>query len=139
MAASGRTRKVAAGVALLIALAMGATALIGPRVAAPSSKEQYCTGLQTYVGQLTSFQDPTDTAQLDRLITDGTSLSKSAPDALRDQWGVLVRYLEQVRAAGGDRAKLQEANATSDPTAALQAIAADSQQNCAGSGSGGTA
>jgi hypothetical protein len=141
MAASGRTRKVAAVVALLVALAMGATALMGPMAAAPSSKEQYCTGLQAYVGQLNAFRDPTDGAQLDRLISDGTTLSKSAPDGLRDQWGLLVKYLEQIRATGGDQAKLQELNASIDPATsqALQAIAADGQQNCAGSGSGETA
>jgi hypothetical protein len=138
MAASGRTRKVAAGVALVIALAMGVTALIGPVAGAPSSKETYCNGLQAYVGQLNAFQDPTDSAQLDRLISDGNNLSKSAPDELTDEWGLLVKYLEQIKATGGDQAKLQELNSTIDPATgqALQTIAADGQQNCAASGSG---
>jgi hypothetical protein len=138
MAASGRTRKVAAGVALVVALAMGVTALIGPVAGSPSSKETYCSGLQTYVGQLNSFQDPTDSATLDQLISDGNNLSKSAPDELSDEWGLLVKYLEQIKATGGDQAKLQELNATLDPATgqALQSIAADGQQNCAASGSG---
>ena len=136
MAASGRTRKVAAGVALVVALAMGVTALIGPVAGTPSSKEAYCTGLQAYVTQLNSFQDPTDTAKLDRLIADGNNLSKSAPDALTDDWSLWVKYLEQIKATGGDQAKLQELNASVDPATrqALQVIGADKQQNCPASG-----
>jgi hypothetical protein len=132
MAASGRTRKVAAGVALVVALAMGVTALIGPVAGAPSSRATYCTGLQAYIGQLNAFRDPGDTAQLDRLISDGNNLSKSAPDELSDDWGLLVKYLEQIKATGGDQAKLQQLNSAIDPaiSQALQAIPADGQQNC---------
>ncbi len=143
MAASGRTRKVAAGVALVVALAMGVTALIGPVAGSgggggQSSREEYCAGLQAYVGQLNSFQDPSDTAQLDRLISDGNNLSKSAPADLTDDWALLVKYLEQIKATGGDQAKLQELNTTIDPAVAqaLQAIPADGQQNCTAAGSG---
>ncbi|GAA1522827.1 hypothetical protein [Kribbella lupini] len=136
MAASGRTRKVAAGVALVVALAMGVTALIGPVAGTPSSRETYCTGLQAFIVQLNAFQDPSDAAQLDRLISDGNNLSKSAPDELSDDWGLLVRYLEQIKATGGDRAKLQQLNSAIDPAVgqALQAIPADGQQNCPTSG-----
>jgi hypothetical protein len=132
MAASGRTRKVAAGVALVVALAMGVTALIGPVAGAPSSRATYCNGLQAYIGQLNAFRDPADTAQLDRLISDGNNLSKSAPDELTDDWGLLVKYLEQIKATGGDQAKLQQLNSAIDPAIgqALQAIPADGQQNC---------
>jgi hypothetical protein len=136
MAASGRTRKIAAGVALVVALAMGVTALIGPMAGTSGGKDsraEYCAGLQTYVVQLNSFQDPSDGAKLDQLIADGNNLSKLAPGELTDDWGLLVKYLEQIKATGGDQAKLQQLNASIDPAIgqALQAIPADGQQNCA--------
>ncbi|MEV6283618.1 hypothetical protein [Kribbella sp. NPDC051770] len=137
MAASGTTRKVAAGVALVVALAMGVTALIGPMAGTSGgggkdSRAEYCAGLQTYVTQLNTFQDPSDAAKLDQLIADGNNLSKLAPGELTDDWGLLVQYLEQIKATGGDQAKLQQLNASMDPgiAQALQAIPADGQQNC---------
>ncbi|ADB33372.1 hypothetical protein Kfla_4338 [Kribbella flavida DSM 17836] len=123
-------RQYAAAAALVVAAVIGVTALT-----APSGNDQaadYCTGLRTYTTALGGFNDPSDTAALDKLIQDASGLAKSSPDSLKADWTLLHGYLEDVRAADGDQAKLQQIGAATGRQAseAGQRIAEHGTRSC---------
>lgn len=116
-------RKVAALVAVVTLSAGALTACSGG---------DYCSELQNYGEATKNFKDMKDKEAVDKITSEAKKLSKSAPDDLKDDWKVMLDYLDKAKAAEGDTAKLAELSKDAGPklVTAGEAIAKQAKDTC---------
>lgn len=122
-------RKVAA---LAAATVMSLGALTG------CSGGSYCDDLKSMGDsqELKGF-DPSKPDTIQKAVDASKKLEGSAPDDLKDDWKVLIEYLEKVKDAGGDTAKMAAlASETQKVGPASEAISKHAKDECKIDGAG---
>ncbi|MEU8223947.1 hypothetical protein [Kribbella sp. NPDC048915] len=89
----------------LAALAAVVTMSVGALTAC--SGGDYCADLKGYVDSAKDL-DIKDADAVGKMLDQAKSVSKSAPDDIKDDWKVVIDYAEKAKDAKGDTNKLME-------------------------------
>jgi hypothetical protein len=89
----------------LAALAAVVTMSVGALTAC--SGGDYCADLKGYVDSAKDL-DIKDSDAVGKMLDQAKSVSKSAPDDIKDDWKVVIDYAEKAKDAKGDTNKLME-------------------------------
>ena len=90
------------------ALATIATVIAGTAgLTACTDEQAYCVDLAKYAAKAVDV-DPQKPVDYVKILDDAKKLQESAPDGVKDDWGVVVTFAEKAQKAGSDRVELAE-------------------------------
>jgi hypothetical protein len=88
------------------ALATIATVIAGTAgLTACTDEQAYCVDLAKYAAKAVDV-DPQKPVDYVKILDDAKKLQESAPDGVKDDWGVVVTFAEKAQKAGSDRVAL---------------------------------
>jgi predicted component of type VI protein secretion system len=90
-------KRTLATVATVIAAAAGLTAC--------TDEQAYCVDLGKYAAKAVNV-DPQKPVDYVKILDDAKKLQESAPDDVKDDWGVVAAFAEKAQKAGSDRVEL---------------------------------
>lgn len=110
--------------------ALAAAVTIGAGLLTACSGGDYCGDLKNYAESAKNL-DIKDSDAVGKMLDQAKSVSKSAPDDLKDDWKTVIDYAEKAKDAKGDTAKLTELAKDSDKIKpAMDAITKQAKDTC---------
>ncbi|MEU8223946.1 hypothetical protein [Kribbella sp. NPDC048915] len=112
-------------------LAVLATVATGAGLLTACTDEQaYCVDLAKYAAKAVDV-DPQKPVDYVKILDDAKKLQESAPQDVKDDWGVVVTFAEKAQQAGKDAAKLAElSKQTSGVLTAYKNITSQAKDAC---------
>ena len=112
-------------------LALALTVIAGAVTLTACTDEQaYCVDLAKYAAGAVNV-DPQKPADYVKILDDAKKLQDSAPDAVKDDWGVVVAFAEKAQKAGTDRVQLTRlSKETGSVMTAYKAITSHAKDSC---------
>ena len=115
-------KRTIATIATVIAGAAGLTAC--------TDEQAYCVDLAGYAASSVNV-DPQKPADYVKILEDAKKLQESAPEAVKDDWGVVVAFAEKAQKAGSDRVELARlSKETGAVMTAYKAITSHAKDSC---------
>jgi hypothetical protein len=115
-------KRTLATIATVIAGAAGLTAC--------TDEQAYCVDLGKYAASAVNV-DPQKPADYVKILEDAKKLQESAPEAVKDDWGVVVAFAEKAQKAGSDRVELAKLSKQTGPVmTAYKAITTHAKDAC---------
>ena len=108
-----------------------ATVIAGTATLTACTDEQaYCVDLAGYAASAVNV-DPQKPADYVKILDDAKKLRESAPDDVKDDWGVVVGFAEKAQKAGTDRVELARlSKQTGAVMTAYKAISTHAKDSC---------
>ncbi|MEV0788217.1 hypothetical protein [Kribbella sp. NPDC050459] len=111
--------------AILATVAAGAGALT-----ACTDEQAYCVDLAKYAAKAVDV-DPQKPVDYVKILDDAKKLQESAPQDVKDDWGVVVTFAEKAQKAGTDAVKLAElSKQTGGVMTAYKNISSQAKDSC---------
>ena len=112
-------------------LAILATVAAGAGVLTACTDEQaYCVDLAKYAAKAVDV-DPQKPVDYVKILDDAKKLQESAPQDVKDDWGVVVAFAEKAQKAGTDAAELAElSKQTGGVMTAYKNISSQAKDSC---------
>jgi len=112
-------------------LALALTVITGAATLTACTDEQaYCVDLGKYAASAVNV-DPQKPADYVKILDDAKKLRESAPEAVKDDWGVVVAFAEKAQKAGSDRVALAKlSKQTGAVMTAYKAISTHAKDSC---------
>jgi hypothetical protein len=112
-------------------LALALTVIAGTATLTACTDEQaYCVDLAKYTAGAVNV-DPQKAADYVKILDDAKKLQDSAPQEVKDDWGVVVAFAEKAKKAGSDRVQLAElSKQTGAVMTAYKAISTHAKDSC---------
>ncbi len=111
--------------------ALALTVIAGAATLTACTDEQaYCVDLAKYAAGAVNV-DPQKPADYVKILDDAKKLQDSAPDGVKDDWGVVVAFAEKAQKAGSDRVELARlSKETGGVMTAYKAITSHAKDSC---------
>ena len=111
--------------------AIAAAVTMGVGMLTACSGGDYCGELKTYADAAKDL-DIKDSGAVSKMLDQAKSVSKAAPDDLKDDWKILQDFLDKAKDANGDQTKLAELakNEGQKMATASEAIAKQAKDTC---------
>ncbi|WP_329476221.1 hypothetical protein OG555_31765 [Kribbella sp. NBC_01484] len=111
--------------------ALAAAVTIGAGLLTACSGGDYCGDLKNYAESAKNL-DIKNSDAVGKMLDQAKSVSKSAPDDLKDDWKTVIDYAEKAQDAKGDTGKLTELakNDGEKITPAMDAITKQAKDTC---------
>jgi len=112
-------------------LALAVTVIAGAAgLSACTDEQAYCVDLAKYAASVVNV-DPQRPADYVKILDDAKKLQESAPDEVKDDWGVVVTFAEKARKAGSDRVELAKLSKQTGPVmTAYKSITSHAKDSC---------
>ena len=112
-------------------LATIATVVVGAAgLTACTDEQAYCVDLAKYAASAVNV-DPQKPADYVKILDDAKKLQESAPDGVKDDWGVVVAFAEKAKKAGSDRVELARLSKEAGSVmTAYKAISTQAKDSC---------
>jgi hypothetical protein len=112
-------------------LALALTVIAGTATLTACTDEQsYCVDLAKYAASAVNV-DPQKAGDYVKILDDAKKLQESAPEGVKDDWGVVVAFAEKAKKAGSDRVQLAElSKQTGAVMTAYKAISTHAKDAC---------
>jgi hypothetical protein len=112
-------------------LALALTVIAGAASSTACTDEQsYCVDLAKYAAGTVNV-DPQKPADYVKILDNAKKLQESAPEEVKDDWGVVVTFAEKAQKAGSDRVELAKlSKETGAVMTAYKAISTHAKDSC---------
>ena len=116
--------------ALAIIATVTAAVTAGGALTACTDEQAYCVDLAKYAAKAVDV-DPQKPVDYVKILDDAKKLQESAPQDVKDDWGVVVTFAEKAQKAGTDAAELAElSKQTGGVMTAYKNISSQAKDSC---------